>query len=118
MSSKGPGYKAIKNFLPLEAHASSGRSNWFRVSEGTQMILYVETTVISGTNDIEIEGTWKQKQEGQEDGATNAWVIDTIAQISGAGKVIKRLTSPFGMYLRIKYALSATSTFSVIGVLE
>lgn len=118
MAFQGPGYKVIKNFLDLQAHTSSGRSNWFKVAEGTQMILYVETTVISGTNDIEIEGTWKMKQEGQEDGATNAWVIDTIAQISGTGKVLKRLTSPFGLYLRIKYTLSASSTFSVIGVLE
>ena len=118
MSSQGPGYKAIKNFLPLEAHTSSGRSNWFKVAEGKEMILFVETTVLSGTNDIDIEGTWKQKQEGQEDGSTDAWVIDTITQITGTGKVIKRLTSPFGIYLRIKYTLSASSTFSVIGVIE
>ena len=98
-----------KTILASAARGTGGQSNWFRVDDVKEALLFILVSAASGTSptlNITIEAA---AEDIDTPVARDAFSLDSVLPITAAINKVQRVTN-FGKWVRVKYAIGGTNT--------
>jgi hypothetical protein len=99
-----------KTILASAQHgAAGGQSNWFRVDDVKEALLFILVSAKEGTNptlDITIQTS---PEDIDTPSPRDAFVLDNVLTITDVVNQVQKISN-FGKWIRISYAIGGTNT--------
>ena len=98
-----------KTILASAARTTGGQSNWFRVDDVKEALLFIVVSAVSGTNPTLTLTIEAAAEDIDTPSARDAFSLDSVLPITAISNKVQRVTN-FGKWVRVKYAIGGTNT--------